>query len=121
MARRGLVFEMRAAAIVGVALFTACCRGAGVEVRNLSAARVENVVITASGSSARIDSVEPKSYRRTAVCPKGEAGNVGIAFTANSRSYNSEYGLYFECDWQYLVKITIAPDFAVEATATLRP
>ena len=111
---------MRLLPILAFAALSGACGGAGVEVRNQSAVRLDDVIISAGGKSATIARVESRARERTSICPKGEAGTLGLSFRANGQVHTSEHALYFECDWMYSVKIDVSPVFKVSATATLK-
>jgi len=106
--------------ILGLAILSSACGGAGVEVRNQSAVRLEDVVISAEGKSARIASIDSKAVGKTSICPAGEAGSIDLSFRAEGRVHTSEHALYFECDALYVIKMEVSPAFQVRATATLR-
>jgi hypothetical protein len=106
--------------ILGLAILSSACGGAGVEVRNQSAVRLDDVVISAKGKSARIASIDSQAVGKTSICPAGEAGKVDLSFRAEGRVHTSEHPLYFECDALYVIKLEVSPAFRVRAIATLR-
>jgi len=79
-----------ALAIIGTA-----CGGARIEVRNHSMVRLEQVVISAQGSSATIAGIDSQAVEKTAICPKGEAGTLEITFRADGTIHRSEPAAYF--------------------------
>jgi hypothetical protein len=106
--------------ILGLAILSSACGGAGIEVRNQSAVRLDDVVISANGKSARIASIDSQTVGKTSICPAGEAGKVDLSFRAEDRLHSSEHALYFECDALYVIRLEVSPAFRVRATATLR-
>lgn len=110
---------MRCLTILAVAILNGACGGAGVEVRNRSAARLDDIVISANGRSASIRTVESQAQGTTAICPKGEAGMLGFSFRRGGQSYHSEHSLYFECNSSYIIRIEVLPTLRVVATSSL--
>jgi hypothetical protein len=87
------------------------CHGAGVDVRNDSPARLEEVVISANGDSATIESIEPGTSRAGSLCPKGEAGELELSFRADGKPYRSKTPVYFECDSLYRLQVDVSSTF----------
>jgi hypothetical protein len=111
---------MRLLTILAFAILGGAYGGAGVEVRNRSAARLEDVVISANGKSATIERIEPQAESRSSICPTGEAGTLGFSFRANGQAYKSEHAVYFECDWLYVTRVDVSPALQAVATVSLR-
>ena len=99
-------------------MLAAGCRGADVNVRNLSSTRLENVTISANGAAANIDRIEPGADGRTSLCPRGEAGSADVSFRANGREHRRQLELYFECDPLYRLQFDVSSD--LDVTASLR-
>jgi hypothetical protein len=111
---------MRLLTILAFAILGGACGGAGVQVRNRSAVRLDDVVISANGRSATIEKVESQAEERTSICPKGEAGTLGVSFRANGQVHTSEQALYFECDRLYVIRVEVSTDLQVVATASIK-
>ena len=106
--------------IIAFSIVSSACGGAGVEVRNQSAVRLEDVVISAKEASTRMPGIDSQTVGKTSLCPAGEAGEVDLSFRAAGRVYTSEHALYFECDSLYVIRLEVSPAFQVRATSTLR-
>jgi hypothetical protein len=105
---------------VALAMLGSGCGGARVEVRNRGMVRLEDVVISAKGSSATIAGIDSQAVEQSAICPKGEAGSLAIRFRVDGHVHSSDHSVYFECDWLYIVRVEVAQDLTVSATASLR-
>jgi hypothetical protein len=101
-------------------LVVCACGGAEVRVQNRSSTRLEEVVISAQGDSAAIDVVEPSAERKTAICPRGEAGSLELSFRANGTQQRSAHPLYFECNSSYRVVIDVSPELDVAAALSVK-
>jgi hypothetical protein len=106
--------------ILAFSILSSACGGAGVEVRNQSAVRLEDVVISAKGVSARMSGIDSQTVGKTSLCPAGEAGEVDLSFQSAGRVHTSKHALYFECDALYVIRLDVSPAFQVRATSTLR-
>lgn len=107
---------------VGCALLlsvVSACNGAHVVVRNHSRVRLQNVTVSAKGASESIGTVDPGGERRTALCPKGEAGSTELSFIAEGWQHRRQLPVYFECDFLYRVHFDVSPTFQVTAAASL--
>ena len=106
--------------IIGLSIVSSACGGAGVEVRNQSAVRLEDVVISANGVSARMSGIDSQTVGTTSLCPEGEAGEVDLSFRAAGRVHTSKHAVYFECDSLYVLRFEVSPAFETRATSALR-
>ena len=111
---------MRIFAICTLGLLFCACRGAQVNVLNRSSARLEQVLVLAPGDSVTIDSIEAFAEQAIAICPKGEAGILGLSFKVNGSDYNKDIPLYFECNSAYAIKVEVSAAFDVTAKQELK-
>ena len=62
-----------------------------------------------------IDVIEASEEQTTSICPKGEAGLLGLSFRANGNDFQREIPPYFECDPFYKIKVEVSDAFEVTA------
>jgi len=101
-------------------ILAAGCRGAQVDVHNHSSETLQEVTVSAAGASTTFARIPPGDNRRRSLCPRGEAGSVDVAFTANGQSHRQQLPVYFECDFLYRVQVDVSSTFEVTANVRLR-
>ena len=111
---------MRILAICTLGLLFCACRGAQVNVLNRSSARLEQVVVSAPGDSVTIDAIEASGEETISICPKGEAGVLGLSFKVNGNDYNKDTPLYFECNSSYSITVEVSAAFDVTARQEMK-
>ncbi|HET9703954.1 MAG TPA: hypothetical protein VFP85_07975 [Vicinamibacterales bacterium] len=111
---------MRILAVCTLGLLLCACRGAAVNLLNRSSTRLEQVVVTAGGDSVTIEAVEPFGEQTISICPKGEAGVLGLSFKAKGNDYNKDTPLYFECHSSYAIRVEVSAAFEVTAKQEMK-
>lgn len=99
---------------------TGCSGGARVTLHNQSGARLSEVSITSGDVSVSLGTVEPGDTLDGSICPRGEAGRLEVAFTANGEKRQGSAPLYFECNSSYQLRVSVSPVFGVAATSGLQ-
>jgi hypothetical protein len=96
------------------------CRGAQIDVRIQSSEILRNVVVSANGSSTTIGRIAAGDTRQRFLCPRGEAGSVDVSFQVNGQIHRQRRPVYFECDFQYRVRVDVSPEFEIVVDTNLR-
>lgn len=103
--------------LIAISSLAGCSGGAYVTISNNSRAKLENLVLSGSGFSKALGSLEPGAKRDIRIQPEGES-SLRVTFTANGASFDSKPAGYFE-GGGYRVDAEVKPDFEVEVTSTL--
>ena len=86
---------------------------------NNSNSVLQNLIVSGSGFSKEIKSLEPRTSTVIKVTPPGESG-LKIKFKANFREFEKDDLAYIESSGGYLVTITISDNFKITAKPTFR-
>ena len=107
--------------VVCTLVFCFCaCRGAQVNVLNRSSARLNQVVVSAPGDSVTIGAIEASGQKAISICPKGEAGALGLSFKVNGGDHSENIPLYFECNSSYAITVEVSAAFEVTAKPEIK-
>jgi hypothetical protein len=95
-----------------VTLLASCTRGAKLSVVNDSSAELTNVLVSGTGFSEDVGSIQPRNLHTLYVKPTSESA-LKLEFDANGKHFISEPQGYFEGSPSYKVDAIVAPDFTV--------
>jgi hypothetical protein len=96
-----------------------CSRAPVVTITNYSSITLSNVVVSGSGFSERIGTVEAGGQHKLTVHPRGESG-MRVAFDAGSQHVDSGDQGYFEASGGYRVSATVGTNLSVSVSSDLR-
>jgi hypothetical protein len=101
------------AGFFAVTILSGCTRGGNLNVVNLSATELTNVVATGSGFTQSIGSIPAGQQRQVSVNVPGESA-LKLDFDANGKHFKSDRQSYFEGGYNLKVMAIVAPDFTVK-------
>jgi hypothetical protein len=93
-----------------------CSPAPRITVKNDSPHTLSNLVVSGSGFSERLTTLEPNAQHRWTIKPSGES-SLGLRFDASQRTVDSGKQGYFEPQGRYRVEAVIHPDLNVSVTA----
>jgi hypothetical protein len=112
------VSELLALLAVGSVLLLSCSQGAQIVVINQADVPLREVVVSGSGFSQEVGTIQPNTQLRLWVQPRGESG-LQVRFNARGKAVSfGPYG-YFEGGGGYIVRVTISPTLAVSVKSEL--
>jgi hypothetical protein len=95
-----------------VTLLASCTRGAKLNVVNQSSAELTDVLVSGTGFSQNLGSIQPGKQHSVSVTPTSESA-LKLEFNANGKHFTSAPQGYFEGSPSYKVTATVAPVFTV--------
>jgi hypothetical protein len=101
-----------------VVALAGCSPSPVVTITNHSPVALNNVVVSGSGFSERIESIAAGAEHRVTVRPRGESG-LRVAFDAGSQHIDVDDLAYIEASGGYRVAVTVQSDLKVSASSDL--
>jgi hypothetical protein len=99
-------------------LLLGCSRGTQIIVINQADVPLGDVVVSGSGFSQQVGTIQPNAELRVWVRPRGESG-LQVRFNARGKAVSFGPDGYFEGGGGYVVRVTISPSLAVSVKSEL--
>ena len=96
-----------------------CSRAPVVTITNHSSTTLSNVVVSGSGFSERIGTVQAGGQHKLTVHPRGESG-MRVAFDAGNQHVDSGEQGYFEAGGGYCISANVGTNLGVSVSSDLR-
>lgn len=103
---------------VSLLVLVSCSAGPSITIANRSAVTISNVVVSGTGFSNRVGTLQPGAERRLVVHPGGES-SVHVAFETGGRQILSGPMGYFEGSRMYRVSLTVTTNLQVHEVTDL--
>lgn len=97
---------------VGSVLLLGCSRGTQIVVINQADVPLREVVVSGSGFSQQVGTIQPNAELRVWVRPRGESG-LQVRFNARGKAVSFGPEGYFEGGGGYVVTATVSPKLDV--------
>ncbi len=99
--------------------WSGCSKSPVVTIENQSSLTVSNVVVSGTGFTEKLDTIDPGKTRQIMVRPKGETG-LRLSFDAGNKHVDSGSQDYFEGNGSYRVHAIIETNLTVNISTDLR-
>jgi hypothetical protein len=106
------------AAVIALVLAAGCARSTQCTVENRSSSALTHIVISGVGFTTPVPDLAPGASAVVSLRPRGEAGNIRIAFEAGGREHRHSVSVYFEARG-YALLVRVDPQFGVAVQVSL--
>lgn len=106
--------------IVAIWLLSGCTDSTPLSVENRSGVSLQSVVVSGSGFSQVLGSIEPGATVKSHIRPSGESG-IAISFIASGKRVALPADGYFEAGGRYSVTVVVTPRLGASVDSQLQP